>query len=36
VCRVQVGNEEVFDRRRLRTRTPKAILSWLDIVSPLQ
>ena len=35
VCRVQVGNEEVFDRRRLRTRTPKAILSWLDIVSPL-
>ena len=34
VCRVQMGDREIYDCRRTRSRKPAAILEWLSIVSP--
>ncbi len=34
VCRVQVGDEEVYDLRTAQALVPAEILPWLDIVSP--
>lgn len=34
VCRVQIGGDEVYDRRNARTPVPTPILEWLSLVSP--
>lgn len=34
VCRVQLGQEELFDLRDDAATTPAAIAEWLDVVSP--
>lgn len=34
VCRVQIGEAEIYDRRNARAKTPAPILEWMDIVSP--
>jgi predicted ABC-type ATPase len=34
VCRVQIGTEEVYDRRNARTPVPAPILEWMSVVSP--
>lgn len=34
VCRVQMGNQEIYDRRNMRAKNPQAILDWLEVVSP--
>ena len=34
VCRVQMGEREIYDCRNTGGRKPAAILEWLDIVSP--
>jgi predicted ABC-type ATPase len=34
VCRIQIGNQEIYDCRKLRGDTPSAILEWLSVVSP--
>lgn len=35
VCRIQIGEEPLFDLRDGSSRVPPAILEWLDNVSPL-
>ena len=34
VCRLQLGDTEIYDCRNRRKETPQAILEWLSIVSP--
>lgn len=36
VCRIQMGNEEVFDLRRADPPPEPAIREWLDLVSPIE
>jgi predicted ABC-type ATPase len=35
VCRIQMGNEEVFDLRQSEPPPAAAILEWLDVVCPI-
>lgn len=34
ICRIQMGDKEIYDRRNTRGKKPPAILDWLNIVSP--
>ncbi len=34
VCRVQIGDREIYDRRDASGKTPAAILEWMNVVSP--
>lgn len=34
VCRVQMGVQEIYDRRSAHGNLPQAVLEWLDIISP--
>jgi predicted ABC-type ATPase len=34
VCRIQLGQEVLFDVRQASDRVPPAIQCWLDVVSP--
>jgi hypothetical protein len=34
ICRIQMGDKEIYDRRNIRGKKPSAILDWLNIVSP--
>lgn len=34
LCRIQLGNQEIYDRRNARLPTPPEVMKWLDIVKP--
>lgn len=34
VCRIQIGEREMYDCRNVPGKTPKAVLQWLEVVSP--
>jgi predicted ABC-type ATPase len=34
VCRIQLGEQEIYDRRKSGSMPPEAVLQWLNIVSP--
>ena len=35
VCRVQMGDSEICERRKVRGKKPPAILEWMNVVCPL-